>query len=336
MPTGFRSISAFDEIRSRYGVRFVGWARLAASHRRQCRFLGASTRSPRREDLRRSLRKESRCAAQCLMASPRRTRAPGRGSSTRLPASAKTAGRPGRPPSGLFRPATLDSRHRGEGNGYWQRTARVGVRRAEAGADGCSRILPTEALGACLRRHDGRWGAARLSHRALVGAASLCVGAASAAMVARGKLARCRGIAGIAGSHREHWAIVFSWEPRPGLLAAMAAPTATPRIPVPHPSQPSYLPNRRACEGRHPATQPWKVATNRTNDAAPRTTQHPTAPSDAGSRRPRRDVWSRGRLGGKGPKGAGQDGPPFPPRQEAESETPARTPGSAAASAIRH
>ncbi|NII56076.1 hypothetical protein FHS47_003452 [Lutibacter sp. SG786] len=183
---------------------------------------------------------------------------PGGGLRLGLRASAKTAGRPGRPPSGLFRPATLDSRHRGEGNGYWQRTVRVGVRRAEAGADGCSRILPTEALGACLRRHDGRWGAARLSHRALVGTTSLCVGAASAAMGARDKLARCRGIAGIAGSHREHWAIVFLGNRGQGCLAAMAAPTeerAPPASPAPH---------RRACESRHPTTPVRTVAVDRT------------------------------------------------------------------------
>jgi hypothetical protein len=48
--------------------------------------------------------RRSRCAARCLMASPRRTRASGRGFSTRPPASAKTAGRPGRPPDGPFPP----------------------------------------------------------------------------------------------------------------------------------------------------------------------------------------------------------------------------------------
>jgi len=49
---------------------------------------------------------------------------PGGGLRLGIHASAKTAGRPGRPPSGLFRPDALDSRHRGERNGCWRRTVR--------------------------------------------------------------------------------------------------------------------------------------------------------------------------------------------------------------------
>ncbi|NII55007.1 hypothetical protein FHS47_002336 [Lutibacter sp. SG786] len=118
----------------------------------------------------------------------------------------------------------------------------------------------------------------------------------------------------------------------PACLAAMAAPTkdsatlslawfAALQAP-----QPTY---RRACESRHPA--PGRQETKTYHRLQLRLSHQHSAPSVASTRSPRRDVWSRGWPGGEGPKGAGQDGPPSSPRQEAESKTPGRTPGSAAA-----
>jgi len=97
----------------------------SASHRRLFRGLEASTRPPRREGLRRSLRKEEPLRGSVSYGwrrgGPGR---PGGGLRLGLHASAKTAGRPGRPPTGLFHPAALDSRHRGEGDGCWRRAVR--------------------------------------------------------------------------------------------------------------------------------------------------------------------------------------------------------------------
>ncbi|NII53067.1 hypothetical protein FHS47_000396 [Lutibacter sp. SG786] len=123
--------------------------------------------------------------------------------------------------------------------------------------------------------------AAMPSHRALVGTASLCVGAASAAMGAR-ESARCRGIAGIAGSHTEHWAIVF--------LGNRGQVSSPPWRLLQQPRESRYLtlPNRRAC----PTVVPAKAGTQRlkrgrspqtnTTTQATHQTPHPAAPSDAG------------------------------------------------------
>ena len=96
----------------------------SASLRHRVPLREASTRPPRREGLCRSLRKESRFAARCLMACA--------AADPDLRAgvfdSASCLGEDGRPswpaPCGPLRPDALDARHRGEGDGYCRRTVR--------------------------------------------------------------------------------------------------------------------------------------------------------------------------------------------------------------------
>jgi hypothetical protein len=71
---------------------------------------------PRRSELRRRLGKDA-AARPCLMAAPLRARASRGGFRFGIPASAKTAGRPGRPPCGPDPPAALGSASRAESGG---------------------------------------------------------------------------------------------------------------------------------------------------------------------------------------------------------------------------
>ncbi|NII52913.1 hypothetical protein FHS47_000242 [Lutibacter sp. SG786] len=159
-------------------------------------------------------------------------------------------------------------------------------------------------------------------HRAHVGAASLCVGAASAAMGARGKLARCRGIAGRAGSHREHWAIVFL-----GNRGQVSSPPWR-LLQQPRESQYLTLPYRRAC----PTVVPAKAGTQRlkrgrspqTEQTTPRHALHNTPPH-----RPMPAAVALAAMSGveggraeKARQGAGQDGPPSSPRHGGRVEDP--------------
>ena len=125
--------------------RFVGGARLAAPLSAPAPWLGSQhpSPSPRRPT---SFLAKGGAAARLsvLWLAPRRTRASGRGSSTRLlPRRRRPAIRAG-PLMGLFRPHALDSRPRGEGDGCWHRTVRI--RGAGCVARG----------GLCLRSHVTR------------------------------------------------------------------------------------------------------------------------------------------------------------------------------------
>src|SRR6201989_934596 len=97
------SSAAFAAARSD-GVACVGKARLTASLAALSRSMKSRRPPPSPLRLHRRLGKDG-AARPCLMAAPPRARAPGGGSRSVLRASARTAGRPGRPPAGLIRPA---------------------------------------------------------------------------------------------------------------------------------------------------------------------------------------------------------------------------------------